>query len=108
MTSAEESDARFALDSLPEQRLDITLHELDGEALIYDPVTTCTHQLNSTALFIWRQCDGAHLLGQISEALASVYDVSDQEAVVHSQRLITELKTKKLLISSSEAAPTHG
>ena len=108
MTKAENSGPRSALNPLPEQRRDVALHELDGEALIYDPIATCTHQLNSTALFIWRQCDGAHHLGQISEALATVYDVSDQEAMVHSERLITELTIKKLLVSSSEEAPTHG
>ncbi len=75
----------------------LSVHELDNEALIYDPETGDTHRLNETALFIWRQCDGANDMEAIAVALAHVYEVTMQEAVGHVERIIAEFEERRLV-----------
>ena len=53
----------------PVRRSDMTVQELDGEALVYDPVTADTHRLNETAYFIWRSCDGRSTSESVAEQL---------------------------------------
>ena len=78
------------------RRTDVTEHELDGELLIFDPVTSDTHRLYDTALFIWQSCDGTRDVGQVASALAAAYDVSADEAHGHVERLLNELSDKGL------------
>ena len=72
----------------PLRRSDLVIHELDGEALIFDQTTSDTHRLNSTALAIWRLCDGRHDADDIARALIEVYDVSKDAAARHVERLL--------------------
>ena len=44
--------------SLPSQRTNILSRELDGELVLFDPVSNVTHRLNQTAAFIYLSCDG--------------------------------------------------
>lgn len=103
MTSPQDIEIRCASQPPPRRRTDVTVHVLDGEALIYDPLTACTHQLNSTALFIWRQCDGRRDVCEIARGLAEVYDVSVTEAVEHSRRTVEEFEEKLLLTTADDA-----
>ena len=84
------------------RRTDVTEHELDGELLIFDPVTSNTHRLNDTALFIWQSCDGTRDVGQVASALAAAYDVSADEAHGHVERLLNELSDKGLFAKDNE------
>ena len=86
----------------PLRRTDVTEHELDGELLIFDPVTSDTHRLNDTALFIWQSCDGTRDVGQVASALAAAYDVSADEAHGHVERLLNELSDKGLFAKDNE------
>ena len=81
----------------PTRRADVTVNELDGEALVYDPATANTHRLNGTALFIWRACDGRQDAQEIARRLTDVYEVSGGAAMEHSTRMITELEKAQLL-----------
>ncbi|UCG15568.1 MAG: HPr-rel-A system PqqD family peptide chaperone [Phycisphaerales bacterium] len=74
----------------PTRSKNLIVHELDDEALIYDPETGDTHRLNQTALFIWRRCDGLTDPAQIGEALAETYDVSAADAMNQVRRMIAE------------------
>ncbi|MFQ5463162.1 MAG: PqqD family protein [Phycisphaerae bacterium] len=81
----------------PHRRLDLVQHELDGEALIFDPQSKDTHRLNETALFVWRLCDGTNDLSAMAKALAHRYDVDERSAARHVQRLCVELDGLGLL-----------
>ena len=74
----------------PIRSKDLTVHEFDDEALIYDPKTGDTHRLNETALFIWRRCDGVTDPVQIGQALTEAYDVSAADALDQVRRMIVE------------------
>ena len=43
----------------PKARDDLTVVELDGEAVIYDEETTELHHLNPTATIVFALCDGS-------------------------------------------------
>lgn len=88
-------------------RDDVTLHELDGEALIYDPATADTHRLNETAYFIWRLCDGLHNELHIAAALCNAYEVAPDEAAAHVGGLLVALGQRRLLAHRPEAGATH-
>lgn len=87
----------------PLHRDGLVMHELDGEALMFDPVSSDTHRLNETALFIWRRCDGEHPVRCIAEELAAGYDVTIEEALQHVNQLLADLGDQGLLVNSTLA-----
>ncbi len=97
MTSEIHPQRQASEQTPPRRRLDLIQHELDGEALIFDPRSLDTHRLNATALFVWRLCDGTHAPSQISDAVAGRYDVDEAGAARHVQRLCVELDGLGLL-----------
>jgi len=81
----------------PTRRRDLTVYELDGEALIFDPRTSDTHRLNATAWFIWRKCDGRRDASTIADALTSNYEVDVDAAREHVARILGEFQTHGLV-----------
>lgn len=81
----------------PRRRDDLIVHELDGEGLIYDPVSADTHRLNSTAFFIWHCCDGDHASSDIAESVAQTYDITAPAAVPHVQAALQRMKESRLV-----------
>lgn len=83
----------------PVRRSDLTVQELDGEALVYDPATADKHRLNETAYFIWRACDGLSTAERVAERLSETYDVERGAATQHACRIIEELIERGLLFT---------
>ncbi len=81
----------------PRRRDDLIVHVLDGEGLIYDPVSADTHRLNQTALFIWQCCDGRHANGAIAESVANTFDITAPAAIPHVQAALQRLKESRLV-----------
>ena len=84
----------------PRRRKDVTVHELDGEALVFDATTGDTHRLNDTALFIWRLWDGGRDAPQVTERLMEVYDVSPEAAREHVDRMLLEFQERRLVVAT--------
>lgn len=82
----------------PRRRFDVTVHELDDEALVYDPVTGSTHRLNATALVIWNALDGTRDTQAVARHLADAFDVAEDAALTHVERLLAALRSQQLLI----------
>ncbi len=99
MSRASSHDSEF----LPEQRGDLVLHELDDEAVVYDPLTANTHRLNATALEIWKQCDGSHRAADIAARLTDLFEVSLVESQKHVDRMIHELQSLQMLVADEAA-----
>ncbi len=81
----------------PLRRTNVTVEELDDEALIYDSVTADTHRLNRTAYFVWRACDGRTTPRQIAESLTKSFEVSLDEATAHAERIVGEFIERGLV-----------
>ncbi|MFQ5494596.1 MAG: HPr-rel-A system PqqD family peptide chaperone [Phycisphaerae bacterium] len=80
----------------PLARRDVRIHELDGEALIYDPVSGDTHHLNETAFFVWNDCDGTTSMSRIVDHLVESFDVQRPEAAAHVERVLDDFRARKL------------
>ncbi len=89
---------------MPLVRSDLTIHELDGEALLYDPRTGDTHRLNATAWSVWRLCDGSRLAVEIAEALSAGYQISAEAALPHVETILSRFCERGLLADH----PAHG
>lgn len=50
------------------RRQSLVVQELGGEVLVYDLRTNKAHCLNESAAKVWRNCDGAHTLGDIARS----------------------------------------
>ena len=79
------------------KRSDIRAHELDGEGLLFDPVSADTHHLNETAYWIWKECDGRGDPASIAAGLADVYDLTLEAAVRYVQEAIKDLQERNLV-----------
>ena len=88
----------------PSRRTDLRLHELDGEALIYDAASADTHRLNGTGYFIWRECDGGNSPEQIARRVNESYDVTLEEALQHVHRILAEFDDRGPLLASDESS----
>jgi hypothetical protein len=103
--STSTSQAQVKPSRRPLRRSDLTVHELDGEALVFDAASGDTHRLNSTALFIWNECDGLKVACQIAERLAEVYEVSPDSAVLHVEGIWNEFDGRHLFVDSADWVP---
>jgi len=89
------------------RRKDVTVHELDGEALLFHPLTANSHRLNATALLIWTACDGRNTAGDIAEQLLSIYEIDLPSALRAVESFLDELRRHDLLeATESGAGPT--
>ena len=64
--------------SLPSQRKDVFSRELDGELLLFDPVTNVTHRLNQTAAFIYLSCDGQETREELVREYQAAFNVEPE------------------------------
>ncbi|MCZ6689895.1 MAG: PqqD family peptide modification chaperone [Planctomycetota bacterium] len=80
----------------PARREDVLSRDVDGEIVLFDPVSNGIHGLNPTASFVWDLCDGTRTEDEITGELRTVYPGSDEiPADVH--RTIEEFQTMGLL-----------
>lgn len=63
----------------PQVRSDLTIVELDGEAVIYDDDAGELHHLNGTATLVFSLLDGTATIAQLVQELAEVYGVPSHE-----------------------------
>lgn len=81
----------------PRRRDDLHVHEIEGEAFVYDPRSADTHRLNQSAFFIWQHLDGTmdehRLVGQVLDT----YDLDEGSAVEHVRRILLDFDDRGLL-----------
>ena len=57
---------------------DLTVVELDGEAVIYDEETTELHHLNPTATIVFGLCDGSATMAEMAADISAAFGVPVQ------------------------------
>ncbi len=83
---------------VPPRRRDLREHELEGEALLVDPVTGKTHHLNRTALAVWRRCDGRQTTHELARCQTGAFDVPFEKALDDVEQLVSVFAASDLLI----------
>ena len=84
--------------STPVTAKDIVYTDFDGgEGMIVDLTTKQYYRLNETAALIWRGLEGRKEIDQIIEEMQSKYEVSREHAAASIERLISKLRTSKLV-----------
>jgi PqqD family protein of HPr-rel-A system len=81
----------------PKVRDDLTVVELDGEAVIYDEATTELHHLNPTATIVFRLCDGTCTMREMSVDIADAFGVPADEVEPQVRSLIRTFRGSGLL-----------
>ena len=80
---------------------DIVYTDFDGgEGMIVDLTTKQYYRLNETAALIWRGLEGRKGVDEIIEEMQSKYEVSREQAAASVDRLISKLRTNKLVEST--------
>ena len=71
--------------------------EFDGEGVIVDLNAKHYYQLNETAMFVWQRLEKGQAVGEIIAAMTEVYDISSEQATESVERLLSEMKSYKLI-----------
>ena len=81
----------------PKVRDDLTVVELDGEAVIYDEETTELHHLNPTATIVFGLCDGSATMAEMAADISEVFGVPLHEVEPQVRALIRRFRKVQLL-----------
>lgn len=76
----------------------LVVREVSDGILLLDMKGAHIHQLNATAAFIWRHCDGVATAADIATSLAREYDVEEAAAVKDVEMALSELRTLNLVV----------
>jgi len=81
----------------PRTRDDLTVVELDGEAVIYDESTGALHHLNPSATIVWSLCDGATQDVEMAAEIADAYGVAADGVLDQVREVLTSFRDSGLL-----------
>ena len=75
----------------------LVVRDVRDGILVLDMEAGKIHQLNATAGFIWRQCDGAASAADIAVSVAREYDVEEGVAARDVEMALSELRALNLV-----------
>lgn len=81
----------------PRARSDLTVVELDGEAVVYDDRNGNLHHLNPTATIVFSLCDGTATAGELSLEIAEAFGQPAAEVEAQVRRLLRRLRREGML-----------
>lgn len=81
----------------PRVRAELTVVELDGEAVVYDAESMDVHRLNPTATLILGLLDGSATLEELAIDIAEVFERPPDEVRAQLDQLVTELDESRIL-----------
>jgi PqqD family protein of HPr-rel-A system len=76
----------------PRARAELTVADLDGEAVVYDPLPGKLHFLNHSAALIFGLCDGRTTISQMADAIGDAYEIDPRELEGQIRPLLKELQ----------------
>jgi Coenzyme PQQ synthesis protein D (PqqD) len=78
-------------DRVPRARDDLTVVELDGEAVIFDQRANRLHHLDPPSTVVFTVCDGVGTVDGLALEIAEVFDLEPVESVEHVRDAIRQL-----------------
>jgi PqqD family protein of HPr-rel-A system len=85
------------IDERPRVREDLTVVELDGEAVIYDDRNGDLHRLNQTATLVFSLLDGSATVEELARDISKAYGMEDEEVIAQVRELAAKLAASHLL-----------
>jgi Coenzyme PQQ synthesis protein D (PqqD) len=79
------------------RRPDLNFRAVDHETVILDRASGLIHQLNSTASYLWDQCDGSSTTESIVEGFAQAFEIDSARAERDVIKVLNEMKQLNLL-----------
>jgi PqqD family protein of HPr-rel-A system len=76
----------------PKVRDDLTVVELDGEAVVYDEASNRLHHLNPTATIIFNLCDGQSTIRELAEDISTAFEVDTREVEQQVRTMLREFR----------------
>jgi PqqD family protein of HPr-rel-A system len=95
----------------PTVRRDLTVVELDGEAVIYDEGTGELHHLNPTATIVFGLCDGTATMRELATDIADAFGVPRDEVESQVRAVVRRFRAAGLLepsVPTPARAPIAG
>jgi hypothetical protein len=83
----------------------LVVHEMPGELLVYDVKADKAHCLNATSASVWRACDGARSVTDLSALVDADGPASAREGVV--LLALEQFQENNLLESRIDLGPTY-
>ena len=81
----------------PRARADLTVVDIDGEAVAYDPVARDLHHLNHSAALVFELCDGRTTIAEMTEAIGEAYEMDPRGLEEQIRPLLRQLRDVGLL-----------
>jgi Coenzyme PQQ synthesis protein D (PqqD) len=81
----------------PRARAELAVAEIDGEAVVSDPVPGQLHYLNHSAALVFGLCDGRTTIAEMAEAIGDAYEMDVRELDGQIRPLLRQLKDAGLL-----------
>jgi hypothetical protein len=76
----------------PKVRSDLSVVEMEGEAVIYDELTGQIHYLNRTATIVFNLCDGSSTIPEFSKEIAEAFSMNPPEVERQVRSLIRNFR----------------
>jgi coenzyme PQQ synthesis protein D (PqqD) len=94
----------------PKVRSDLSVVEIEGEAVIYDEQTDKIHYLNRTATIVFNLCDGLSTIPQFSGEIAESFSLTPGEVERQVRSLIRNFREAGFLEgpASKQATASNG
>jgi PqqD family protein of HPr-rel-A system len=92
----------------PKIRQDLTVVELDGEAVIYDDDSGELHHLNPTATVVFSLCDGTATVKELAADIADAFGQPAADVEKQVRTLLREFRKVGLLEGELMKAKTKG
>ncbi|MCI0621578.1 MAG: PqqD family protein [Acidobacteria bacterium] len=83
--------------AFPSRRKDVVCKELEGEVILFDPLTNVTHRLNQTASLVYLSCDGLTSAHEIVESYQDTFQVSSNISHRDVSQVLSSLEKLALL-----------
>jgi len=72
------------------RRTDVTVQSVDDETLVLDLKADQIHQLNPTASFIWKNCNGKRSAAELAAMFAEYFGVDIETATKDVETIINQ------------------
>jgi hypothetical protein len=84
---------------------DVVFRDLDGEAVILDLASGTYFGLNEVGTLVWRLIDEGRNASEIVDAVATEYDADRATIAQDVDRLIEDLRARRLIVAAPRAEP---